>query len=294
MSPALAPLQIPVGCDAIRIGFRTPNLKRELDARGRVALARELGMTVIEPQCNADRDLGSVAEAEELRRAADAVGVAIPSVGCALPITAGTDEEVGERLDAALAIGRALGVRLLLCGIPQPPPEVPQQATWALAIPRLRRIADACAGVGIRFAIEPDHGTFIHTLERLQRVVGEVGHPNCGANFDACNLYVGGSDPVAAVGQLAGRIASGHLKDGIFQTQRRGEVPMGTGEVPWRAIFQAMIRAGVACPMYLEHCETVAGVRAAAQHIAGVVAEVTAAARAATASARSASAQRSG
>jgi hypothetical protein len=33
----------------IRIGYRTPQLSAELDATGKVALAAELGMPVIEP-----------------------------------------------------------------------------------------------------------------------------------------------------------------------------------------------------------------------------------------------------
>jgi sugar phosphate isomerase/epimerase len=266
------PLRLPLGDGrAIRIGYRTPMLKKELDARGRIALARDLGIEVIETQINADRDIGSVEEARELKLAADAAGVEIGSTGCNLPLTSGGDAEFTRQLDFVMTIVEALGVRMALCGVPLPPEGAPQAETWALASRRLRQVCERFGAGGRRFGIEPDHGTFLHTAERLARMVALVDHPACLANFDACNLYVGGSDPVAALELLRGRIASGHVKDGVFRTEKRGETPLGQGEVPWVEILRAMARAGLACPMYIEHYTTAASVTAAAAHMRTVL-----------------------
>jgi sugar phosphate isomerase/epimerase len=69
----------------------------------------------------------------------------------------------------------------------------------------------------------------------------KLNHPNIGVNFDPANmiLYDKG-DPVQALRILAPWIRQVHLKD-ARRTQVPGtwgeEVPMGAGEVDWRAFF---------------------------------------------------------
>jgi sugar phosphate isomerase/epimerase len=263
------------GGGAIRIGFRTPGLKRELDAAGRVALAREFGMAVIEPQLlpGIDRDLTGPEDARELKRHADTAGVEIPSIGCDLRLSQGSDAEFAERLDNLLATVEVLEARQAIAAVAEPPAGVPQAETWMRVARRVRVVCDRLSERGMRFAIEPDHHrNFIDNAERLQRLLDFVGHPACLANFDACNLYLGGSDPVAAVGLFGRRMISGHIKDGVHRSDQRGEVPVGQGEVPWLQILGALVAANVACTMFLEHQDPVSKLRASAEHMRGVVA----------------------
>jgi sugar phosphate isomerase/epimerase len=79
------------------------------------------------------------------------------------------------------------------------------------------------------------------TAPELAELLHKLNHPNIGVNFDPANmiLYDKG-DPVQALRILAPWIRQVHLKD-ARRTQVPGtwgeEVPMGTGEVDWRAFF---------------------------------------------------------
>ena len=114
-------------------------------------------------------------------------------------------------------------------------------------------------------------GGFCDRNETLDQAIELIGHPNCYPNYDPTNLYVVGSDPLRAFDVFGARIASGHIKDGLFRIGQRIEKPVGEGEVDYAAIFTEMMRRGLSVNMHIEHCNTEDAVRAAARHIRGVL-----------------------
>ncbi|MCD6404513.1 MAG: sugar phosphate isomerase/epimerase [Planctomycetes bacterium] len=78
----------------------------------------------------------------------------------------------------------------------------------------VRRAADR----GIRVALE-NHGRFVGSSERVERIIEAVGEPNFGACIDIGNFLVVDEDPVEAVTRLAPAAVHVHVKDMYFFDQ---------------------------------------------------------------------------
>jgi sugar phosphate isomerase/epimerase len=107
-------------------------------------------------------------------------------------------------------------------------------------IRRLRAVVDAFGEQGVRVALE----TGQERAEVLLDVLAELERPACGVNFDPANmvLYDMG-DPVEALGRLAPRVLQIHVKDArraAVPGMWGEEVPVGTGEVDWAAVFRVV------------------------------------------------------
>jgi len=96
------------------------------------------------------------------------------------------------------------------------------------------------AAKGIELAFETGQESANSLLEFLDK----LDRPNLGVNFDPANmiLYDKG-DPIKALQTLAPRLKQCHLKD-AKKTLQLGtwgeEVPVGTGQVDWRAFFRTL------------------------------------------------------
>lgn len=105
---------------------------------------------------------------------------------------------------------------------------------------RVRAVADIFAPHKIALGLE----TGQETAGELSEFLSALAHPSVGVNFDPANmlLYDKG-DPVAAVRALAPWLMQVHIKDAT-RTKTPGawgdEVPVGAGEVDWRAFFAAL------------------------------------------------------
>ncbi len=150
------------------------------------------------------------------------------------------DEHWEENLRAASAdarLARALGLELVTfhAGFL---PEDPASRERAILIDRMREIADRFADEGVRVAFE----TGQETAETLLGVLEELERPAAGVNFDPANLLLYGmGDPIAALRLLAPHVRQMHVKD-ARRSKVPGtwgeEVPVGEGEVDWRAFFR--------------------------------------------------------
>lgn len=259
-------LTLTTASGTIRIGYRSPQLGPALDAEAKMQLACACGMEVIEPQCNR-REITDLTMAEDYAAAARRHGIAVPSFGCDLPLLTADRAGNQAQLDFALAVAERLGAGHFFTRVLLPPPEMVQPAAWDQLCHHLPPLLDRCATAGLHCGIEADGGTFITSAERLLRLISLVDHPALAANFDACNLYLGGSDPLAAIPALAPRICNGHIKDGIWHPARHGEVDIGQGELDWRALLDGLRRHDLAIPLFIEHCTSPEQVRAAARHL---------------------------
>ena len=85
----------------------------------------------------------------------------------------------------------------------------------------LKAVARRAAQNGIVVGLE-NHGRFIATSERVERVIDAVGEANFGACVDIGNFLVADEDPVAAVTRLAPKAVHVHAKDMHFFETNQG------------------------------------------------------------------------
>ena len=255
----------------IRFGYRTPGL-RELSFREKAQLAADLGLPVIEA---ARTEFATLDDCRELRDACGELGVEVTSVGGAMNLCDPTlEEETLEQLEFALDACEALDVDIFFTRVISPAPGVPQADTWEACAEITRAVCERSAERGIRFALEADPPCFVHTLERVERLMELVDHPNFWLNYDPTNYYVVGSDPLLVIERHADRIINGHVKDAVYHADEKAERPVGEGEVPYPEIFRAMLDRGLDVAMHIEHCRTVECVTEAAAHVKKVMASL--------------------
>lgn len=145
------------------------------------------------------------------------------------------------REDAAIAADLGLKLVMFHAGFL---PDEPSDPAFNKLIGRLRQIADYYAEEGIDLAFE----TGQETAPCLKEFIGHLGRPNVGANFDPANmiLYAKGN-PIDALRTLGPIVKNVHIKDATL-TKVPGtwgdEVPVGTGQVDWKAFFKTLLEIG--------------------------------------------------
>jgi len=253
----------------IRFGYRTPGL-RELSFWQKAQLAADLGLPVIEV---GRPEFATLDDCRELRDACGELGVEVTSVGGSMNLCdPALEEETTEQMEFALDACEVLDAGIFFTRVMDPAPGVPQAETWE-ACTRITRLAcERAAERGIRFALEADPPCFVHTLERVERLMELVDHPNFWLNYDPTNYYVVGSDPLQVISRHADRIINGHVKDAVYRSDEKAERPVGTGEVPYAEIFRALLDRNLDIAMHIEHCRTVECVTEAAAHVKQVMA----------------------
>jgi len=95
----------------------------------------------------------------------------------------------------------------------------------------LKVVARKAAQAGIKVGLE-NHGRFVGTSERVEKVIEAVGEDNFGACLDIGNFLVVDEDPLAAVTRLAPRAVHVHVKDmHLFDTNPGdGAFPTNAGK----------------------------------------------------------------
>jgi len=131
-------------------------------------------------------------------------------------------------------------------------PHDPADPDHVKLLQRLAAVAEIFAAKKIAVALETGQETGLS----LASLMVALQHPNVGVNFDPANmlLYDKG-DPIEAVRLLGPWIRQVHVKDAL-RTRVAGtwgsEVPVGTGEVDWRAFFAALKELNYAGNFVLE------------------------------------------
>ncbi|MCX6928487.1 MAG: sugar phosphate isomerase/epimerase, partial [Verrucomicrobia bacterium] len=117
---------------------------------------------------------------------------------------------------------------------------------------RLSEVADVFADAGVNLGLETGQETAPVLLEVLQK----LNKKNVGVNFDPANmiLYDKGN-PIEALQVLGGWVRQVHIKDAV-RTKVPGtwgeEVPVGTGQVDWRAFMSTLNAHNSECDLVIE------------------------------------------
>jgi L-ribulose-5-phosphate 3-epimerase len=219
-----------------------------------IRLAREAGAEGLELNLGEEGPFSlqsSEAELREIRRAAEAEGVELPTIHCGLhwryPLT-DPDEAVRRKglevLSRTLEVGATIGARvhLVVPGIVKP--EVPYAEAYQRAQDGVARLARKAEAVGLRIGIENVWNRFLLSPLEMARFIDELGTPTVGAYFDVGNILAYGY-PQHWIATLGGRIYAVHFKD------YRADVPGGAGfvylfegDVPWGEIRTALQAVG--------------------------------------------------
>jgi len=140
---------------------------------------------------------------------------------------------------ATVALCRQLGLKLVTVHAGFLPHD-PADPDFAKMLGRLMEIADAFRVADIRVGLE----TGQESAPVLAQLLEKLNRSNVGVNFDPANmiLYDKG-DPIDALHRLGPWISQVHVKDAT-RTKVPGtwgeEVPVGTGQVDWRAFFATL------------------------------------------------------
>ena len=131
-------------------------------------------------------------------------------------------------------------------------PHDPADPLRRVMIDRIRQVHDIFAEAQIDTALE----TGQESAETLRELLEELKLPRLGVNFDPANmiLYDMG-DPVESLKALAPWVKQIHLKDAVRTTtpgQWGSEVPSGSGDVNWAAIFDGVKSAQLEVDMCIE------------------------------------------
>jgi sugar phosphate isomerase/epimerase len=94
-------------------------------------------------------------------------------------------------------------------------------------------------------------------VDVLARFLTDAGVENLFINFDPANMILyGAGEPIPALAQLGSRVHSVHCKDAIW-SDRPGEtwgreVPLGEGDVDFRAFLKTLQQIGYDGPLTIE------------------------------------------
>jgi sugar phosphate isomerase/epimerase len=147
-----------------------------------------------------------------------------------------TWEQNIKNISEGAALAKKMGLKLVTFHAGFLPPDE-SHPTFGKMLQRLDVVADIFMVQNILLGLE----TGQETAPELAALLHKLNHPNIGVNFDPANMVMyDKGDPVKALHILAPWIRQVHIKD-ARRTKVPGtwgpEVPVGTGDVNWRAFF---------------------------------------------------------
>jgi len=148
------------------------------------------------------------------------------------------EEDVG-RTKRMMDLAKRLGVEVLTSHIGRIPDD-PNDLGYRTAAAALEDIGAYGDRLGVCFASEtgPESGAALAAFLRGLKA------KSIKVNYDPANMVMNGFDPVQGVRDLKEFIVHTHAKDGIGPGPKRGEVPLGEGEVPWPEYLRALREIG--------------------------------------------------
>lgn len=179
-------------------------------------------------------------------------GCSTPVFKCEIDDPAGIKEH-REIFKRSVEVARTLNSDLvrIFTFLRHPNPLEPQRL--ARVKEQLLGLVELARGSGVRLGIENEHSCLVATVEEMTAVLNGLPTDSVGAIWDPCNvLYVPEAAPPKAenITALASRLFHLHVKDSMRRPPATPGgliavgVPVGVGEVDWRAHLRAAQRAG--------------------------------------------------
>ena len=150
------------------------------------------------------------------------------------------DERVS-RAQSQIDLAVALGTNAVTGHVGAIPSDA-GSSEYALMRDALREVCRYAEHFGVRFGME----TGLESPECLHKFVDDAGYPGMGVNYDPANLMLNGFDWLGGVCELGDVIVHCHAKDAYNpeRDDRRGEAPLGRGDIDFEAFFTALLKAG--------------------------------------------------
>jgi L-ribulose-5-phosphate 3-epimerase len=205
------------------------------------------GFDGIEPPSHLDQD--------EVLRARDQTGLAIPSVSCGTPSRGLSDPVAEKRAEAVEGIKQGLreAKRYGASSVLVVPGGVTEEVSYAVAYERtqqeLRKVLPVAEGLGIKLAFENVWNHFLLSPLEAARFVDEFNSPAAGWQFDIGNaIYLGWPEQWIRI--LGKRIQKLHIKEFSRKKMNEGGPRNGfgveflEGDNDWPAVMKALDEIG--------------------------------------------------
>jgi sugar phosphate isomerase/epimerase len=162
-----------------------------------------------------------------------------------------SDAAIAELAQPLIELAAATGAVLILpCGAQDWATIVSEEADLALIERRLRDLSAQAAQRGVRLLVEVlHHRRWVHTVERANRVLADLGPEVIGLLFDVAHVVASDEDVVAWAEQVASRVERVHLRDAVPGNLNVG---IGRGDVDFAGVIRALEAAGFAGTYILE------------------------------------------
>jgi sugar phosphate isomerase/epimerase len=164
------------------------------------------------------------------------------------------EEELTTALPRTIEMAKTLSAPLLIVfGFQREQGE--PESRYNIAVNFLRRAAGIAERSEVRLAIENEPGFWCDTGANTRKMIGDVGSPSLGANWDPANAYGTTERPYPDGYQaIKDRIFNVHVKD-TKQGALVQCVPVGEGVVDWDGQIRALMHDRIVSHMTIEtHC----------------------------------------
>jgi sugar phosphate isomerase/epimerase len=189
-----------------------------------IGFMKQLNVTAL--NCKDVKDHLPMDPAEESKALADyaAAGISLHAAGV-IPFPRDKDDDIRAKFEYA----KRAGISVIVAGDPAP-----------ATLPRLEKFVKE---YDIRIAIHnhgPEDKVFPSPLDVLKEVKGM--DPRMGCCIDIGHAVRAGTDIVDAIHEVGPRLFNMHAKDLTSFNDRESQVAVGKGIMPFREIFEALIR----------------------------------------------------
>lgn len=187
------------------------------------------GLKAVELSVLGEQPADPIQRAKELRKYCDKVGLKIVSycVGGEYLLPPDEQRRAIEVTKREVDIAAELGVPSMRHDVTRGPKDDAQMTLSDVLkqiAPAVREITEYGAKRGVKTTLE-NHGFYMQTAERVEKLIQAVGHPNYGLTIDMGNFLCLNQDPVDAVKRLAKYVFMAHTKD--FHVKPKSAMPPG-------------------------------------------------------------------
>ena len=187
-----------------------------------------------------------MALAKEIKAHCDRIGLDIPAYTVGANLIGEGGESTVEKLFEALEIANVLGAGVLRHDICYKTPDgMGYKDVIAEATPRIRRVADRAAELGIISSVE-NHGRLIQAPEIVEELILAVDRPNYRWLCDVGNFLCADCEPLASCKIAAKYTVHVHAKDFLYRSGAdSGKAGFGIGTLGGNFIRGTVVGHGV-------------------------------------------------